>query len=115
MSSESPLNIQMRKLAEYAVNEASRRFGQTLDFTEESLQILEMLLQQAYTRQKELAHKNKLSNDTIQRTSRIWGAYLGELIRHKWGGNWIANKDDVFLIVQCFFCKRGLDHFGSRG
>jgi len=100
MSNENLLNIQIKRLAEFAITLAHDKFGQSLDFTENSIQSLETLLQQEYKRINEFAVADKLLYEEVLKTSRIWGAYLGELIRCKRGGTWSVKKNDVFLVVD---------------
>ena len=84
MASTITVNSQMQQIAENAVKVAAEKFGQSLDYTENSLTKLEALLQQAY----ELYTTQSISEEVIQKTSMVWGGYLGELMRRKWGGEW---------------------------
>ena len=45
---DQPIISDIKTSAEFAVIAAKKRFGQTLDFSENSLQQLDILLEQAY-------------------------------------------------------------------
>jgi hypothetical protein len=63
------VNPQMQQLADKAVVAAREKFGVNLDFTENSLQQLETLLQQAHERYSQSSIMEKLS---IENTVRFW-------------------------------------------
>lgn len=86
----------MQKIAEQAVSLASEKFGKPLDYTENSLVNLEALLQQAY----EQNSTHGVSQETILRTARVWGGYLGEIMRRKWGGEWTVDGTEINLIIN---------------
>jgi competence protein ComEC len=93
-------NSQMQKLSEYAVRVASEKFGKSLDYTENSLADFEALLQQAYERFSSPGSGEKTSEEAIKKTAGVWGSYLGELMRRKWGGKWIISETDVRLTIN---------------
>jgi hypothetical protein len=69
--------------AEQAV-EKSREFNTRLDYSENSLMEVEMILAQlAGEAQGEAA-----SAETVGETCKIWGSYLGEVVRRRFGGEW---------------------------
>jgi len=86
----------MQQLAEYAVHVAAEKFGKPLDYTENSLENLEALLQQAY----EQNSSHVVSEEAMQKTARVWGSYLGEMVRRTWGGEWVENGTDIHLIIN---------------
>jgi len=86
----------MQQIAEYAVRIASDKFGKWLDYTENSLENLEALLQQAY----EQNNAHGIPEEAILKTARVWGGYLGEIIRRKWGGEWVLNRTEIDLIIH---------------
>ena len=100
------VNPQMQKLAENAVTTARDKFGVSLDFTENSLQQLEMLLQQAHEGYKQTSSTGNIS---VENTVQVWGSYLGEVIRRSLGGNWIVDQKDVFLQLN----SKRLDPLGQ--
>jgi len=107
------VNPQMQKLADQAVTAARDKFGISLDFSENSLQLLEILLQQAHEGYKE-GYKQSVGNGnsiniSIENTVRVWGSYLGEVIRRSLGGDWILDQKEVFLK----FAPGRLDSLGQ--
>ena len=90
------VNDRMQQIAEYAVRIASDKFGKWLDYTENSLENLEALLQQAY----EQNNAHGIPEEAILKTARVWGGYLGEIIRRKWGGEWVLNRTEIDLIIH---------------
>jgi hypothetical protein len=93
------VNPQMQKLADSAVVAARDKFGVSLDFSENSLQQLETLLQQAHEGYKKASSGGNPASISIENTVRLWGSYLGEVIRRKWGGDWVVVENNVFLQV----------------
>jgi hypothetical protein len=55
--------------------EQARVESVVLDFSEASVERLEQLVGAAGT-------------DGIEEKSKMWGAYFGEVVRRKWGGDW---------------------------
>jgi hypothetical protein len=96
-SKPNDLNLQMQKIADKAVSHAKDQFGVSLDFTEESLGQLELLLQQADERYKQASSVENAPPIPIENTVRVWGSYLGEVIRRSLGGEWIVDEKAVCL------------------
>lgn len=105
MTNPTSVNAQMQQLAEEAVKVAAERFGQSLDYTENSLASFESLLQQAYELYSLKGSGNEIPEETIQITARVWGSYLGELMRRKWGGEWVVNGPDINLTISGKSCS----------
>jgi hypothetical protein len=72
---------QMIEFADGAVALASH-YEIPLDFSAESVQTLEMILDQLHGTVAEL------SEEDLRVHAMVWGAYLGEVIRRRWGGEW---------------------------
>jgi hypothetical protein len=105
MTNPTSLNVQLEQLAEEAVRVAAEKFGQTLDYSENSLVSLEALLQQAFELYESKETGKEIPEETIQTTSRVWGSYLGELMRRKWGGEWVVSGSDVDLTINGKNCS----------
>src|SRR5262249_11737778 len=73
----------MQGQAEEAVATA-RAFHVSLDYSETSLERLEEILD----RLRRQMPQSKPSNQQVEQACRIWGAYLGEVVRRRWGGEW---------------------------
>jgi hypothetical protein len=94
----SNLNDEMKSTADYAIKAAKERYGQDLDYSEESINKLENLLlqlSQAFSNNG----KDEDSNSVISDTATLWGSYLGEYMRLKWGGTWIAKDSDRLVSI----------------
>jgi hypothetical protein len=74
----SDLEAMMEAYAAAAVSVARDHFRQTLDFRSESLVAFEAVL-------SELAEKRELDYDY---EVKLWGSYLGEVIRRRYTGSW---------------------------
>lgn len=68
--------------AEQAVA-AGRKFGVTLDYSEGSLRAVEDIL----ARSEQRSGGSSLQED-LDEACKIWGSYLGEVVRRRFGGAW---------------------------
>jgi len=100
MTNTTNVNAQLQQIAEYSVSIAADKFGQSLDYTENSLDIFEALLQQAYEQYNSQVSGKNISEEAVQKTARVWGSYLGELMRKKWGGEWVIIGTDAKLTIS---------------
>jgi hypothetical protein len=69
--------------AEQAVEKA-RAFDTQLDYSENSLMEVEVILAQLAGE----AQGEATSPETVGETCKIWGSYLGEVVRRRFGGEW---------------------------
>jgi hypothetical protein len=89
---------EMKTTADYAIKEAKERFRLELDFSEQSISKLEKILDQIYW--VFFNHtKGEWEDGAILNTATIWGSYLGEYMRLKWGGTWILKGSDPLLSI----------------
>jgi hypothetical protein len=100
---------QMQQFSAGAVTVARDKFNIRLNYGENSLRILDVLLQQAHEQYQQTSRNDTPANISIENTVRIWGSYLGEVIRRSLGGDWIAEKKNVFLQIG----SRRLDPLGQ--
>ena len=86
----------MQAFAEQAVR-LGREFKINLDYSEGSLEEVERLLARFHD---ELTSANPGSK--LEEMSKIWGGYLGEVVRRRFGGEWSIEKYPAgdFLIVS---------------
>ncbi|HVJ08443.1 MAG TPA: hypothetical protein VM554_08650 [Acidisarcina sp.] len=77
------LDAMMLAYADEAVRMAAKH-GEKLDFSSESIASLERCL-------TAVAAPAEPSAD-LEHESRIWGAYLGEVVRRRYGGDWQMNQ-----------------------
>src|SRR5215831_16999613 len=66
--------------AEQAVQKA-REFNAQLDYSENSLMEVEVILAQ-------LARHTPEAADAVGEACKMWGSYLGEVVRRRFGGEW---------------------------
>lgn len=88
-------------LAHLAIQSAKERFGKSLSFSENSLPDLESMLIYAIGEISKYKTDNKPTDKMIERTSEVWGSFLGEVMIHEFGGSWlVSNQDTVFLLIN---------------
>jgi hypothetical protein len=100
------IGAMMQSYAEDAVRMA-REFRVELDYSEQSLEQVERLLEQLLDELQNGPAANTsqpsepLPNQQVDEMSRIWGGYLGEVVRRRFGGEWTIEKYPTgdFLIV----------------
>jgi hypothetical protein len=92
------INDEMKTAADYAIKSAKEKFGQALDFSEQSIEKLDDLLEQIYQSFSNHAMDEETSNE-ISDTAIIWGGYLGEYMCMKWGGSWIRKGSDRLVSI----------------
>jgi len=92
------LNDEMRVTADYAISTAKERYGLDLDFSEDSLAVLDNILEKIYWgfsgHSKEEGEGGLIYNSAI-----IWGSYLGEYMRLKWGGTWLLKGTERRISI----------------
>lgn len=64
-----------------------------LDFSDASIQELE----DSHVSTLEYAIPGGLSDENVDRISRIWGAYIGEALRQACGGEWVESTGRLAL------------------
>ncbi|MBV8205704.1 MAG: hypothetical protein JO041_02850 [Acidobacteria bacterium] len=87
------LDNMMEEYAERAI-ELARDFGVLLDYSEPSLEGLERILAQlssehrAFLASHPAAQAAAQVDEQMVMMCKLWGGYLGEVVRRKWGGGW---------------------------
>ena len=74
--------------SQLAIKTGKLQFGESLDFSSESLEQVERIMSALHKQVKEGAPDRKLSDDQITELSKLWGIYVGEVIRRYYGGQW---------------------------
>ncbi|MSP60972.1 MAG: hypothetical protein EXR72_11630 [Myxococcales bacterium] len=108
----------MQAYAQDAIDVARERFQVDLDFSEESVTRVERCLaglHDGLPRGLGRLLRQKKTEDQIAQMAKVWGGYLGEVIRRRWGGEWRAEASgdgkmitlrvlgaDVFPTVKVF-------------
>ena len=69
--------------------------GYELDYSEESLQKVEAILNDMHNLTEMLC--SPLDPDTLDRSSKMYGGYIGEVLRRAWGeGEWVIPTEGPF-------------------
>ncbi|MFZ2098296.1 MAG: hypothetical protein WAV05_16825 [Anaerolineales bacterium] len=93
------LNEEMKQTAEYAIKSARDRFKKELDFSEQSIIVLDNILTKIYW-----GFSGRTDNvgegGLVFNTAMIWGSYLGEYMIFKWGGKWILKGADRLISIN---------------
>jgi hypothetical protein len=74
--------------SQLAIKTGKLQFGESLDFSSESLEQVERIMSALHKQVTEGAPDRKLSDDHITELSTLWGIYVGEVIRRYYGGQW---------------------------
>ena len=80
--------------SQLAVKSAKMQWQESLDFSADSLDAVERILSAIHSR----AQKTPLTEPALEEASKMWGAYLGEVIRRRYGGQWSAAADGTLQI-----------------
>lgn len=103
MQPASDIGQMMQAYAEDAVRQA-RQFQINLDYSEKSLEQVERLLGELHDELQNRASSSagpQSPEQQVDEMSRLWGGYLGEVLRRRFGGEWTIEKYPAgdFLIV----------------
>ena len=71
-----------------AIKSAKLKFGESLDFSSDSLEGVERIMIQLHKQAKDTTGDQKLTEEQITELSKTWGMYVGEVIRRYYGGQW---------------------------
>ncbi len=77
-----------------AVHAARSSHGVELDYSSDSVRDLDQILERAN-------QTLRMPEDTFFAFPDMWGGYLGEVIRRKWGGQWLIPSDGPFKDQIC--------------
>ena len=69
--------------SQQAIKAAKLTFDESLDFTSDSLDGVERIMSKLQNQEP------KLTDDHITELSKLWGVYVGEVIRRYYGGQWV--------------------------
>ena len=81
-----------------AIHAGKLTWGESLDFTPDSLDGVERLLGKMHNHYKYAAPAAGPSDEQLNTTSRTWGIYIGEVIRRHYGGQWSAAQDGALTL-----------------
>ncbi len=98
----------MAEYAQDAVDTARDKFQIELDYSLDSIESLNIILQAQFDATPtgwQLLYRRRPSKRKLRTWSKMWGGYMGEVIRRAWGGQWMEPADGPFkrgitLLVQ---------------
>jgi hypothetical protein len=97
--SDRDVSTDMRIRARKAIETAAKEFHTVLDFSPESVEKVETILEQIHQRQRQ----SPLSQAELVRESMKWGAYIGETIKAvrpcRWALNGTGNGEGSLPVV----------------
>ncbi len=93
MTSDAKLAGTIVAQSQQAIKTAKLTFDESLDFTSESLEGVERIMTKLQKQEP------KLTDEQITELSKLWGVYVGEVIRRYYGGQWamVDGLPDVAL------------------
>lgn len=91
----SSLDEQMLANANEAMKLTRKFFVVELNYSEASIQQLEGLFDDV-----EFTMRGGKSSENVELLTRVWGSYLGEVLRRQFDGEWIKQADGA-AAVQC--------------
>ena len=95
----SDVNEEMKATADYAVKSAKNRYNLILDYSEQSIAALDGILEKMYWGFSSRVD-DKGKDGLIYNTAIIWGSYLGEYMRLKWGGSWKVKGTQQVISIK---------------
>jgi hypothetical protein len=93
------INDEMKEMADYAVKSAKDRYKKDLDFSDQSIIILDNILTKIYWGFSGRTDDGGESG-LVYNTALIWGSYLGEYMIFKWGGKWIVKGSERLVSIN---------------
>jgi hypothetical protein len=93
------INDEMKEMVDYAVKSAKDRYKKDLDFSEQSIIILDNILTKIYWGFSGRTD-NGGESGLVYNTALIWGSYLGEYMIFKWGGKWIVKGSERLVSIN---------------
>ena len=75
-------------LSQQAVKTGKMTYNEALDFSSDSLEGVERIMVALHKQAKEAPADQRLTEEQITELSKLWGTYVGEVIRRYYGGQW---------------------------
>ncbi len=82
MAGFNSITEMMQSYAADAIGLAQERFGFALDYSDRSIESLETILASI------AGALNVSDKDAVEQEVKLWGGYLGEVVRRRWDGTW---------------------------
>jgi hypothetical protein len=84
--------------SQIAIQSAKLKWAETLDYTPDSLDAIERMLGKMHNLAKYAAPGQGPSEEHLATAARIWGIYIGEVMRRHYGGQWAQGEDGVLTL-----------------
>ena len=84
--------------AQSAVKTAKLKWQESLDFTQDSLEAIERILGKIHNAGLYGSGSGKPSEEELAALSKMWGIYIGEVIRRHYGGQWSQSEDGTLSL-----------------
>jgi hypothetical protein len=82
-----------------AVHAARLKWNETLDFTQDSLEAVERILGKIHNAGRYGSGSAAPSEEELDASSKMWGIYIGEVIRRHYGGQWSQGEDGTLSLL----------------
>lgn len=96
-----------------AVKTAKLEWKESLDFSEDSLDNIERIMSKLHARSKQAAPEG-FTEEQLTHASKMWGAYVGEVIRRRYGGQWSTAADGVLQLALSGYTAQPIVKVRSR-
>lgn len=82
-----------------AVQNGKLTWHESLDFTPDSLDGVERMLGKMHNHYKFAAAGTGPNEEQLAAASKLWGIYIGEVIRRHYGGQWLQGPDGALTLA----------------
>jgi hypothetical protein len=99
MTSDAKLAGFLLAQAQTAVQTAKLRWNEALDFSGDSLDAIEGILGTLHDMNAKAAPGEGATDEQIATMAKLWGVYLGEVLRRRYGGQWSLGENGVLELT----------------
>ena len=85
--------------AQSAVHAGRLTWNESLDFTQDSLEAVERILGKIHNAGRYGSGNAALGEEELAACSKMWGTYIGEVIRRHYGGQWSLCEDFTLALL----------------
>jgi hypothetical protein len=85
--------------AQTAVQTGKVTWKESLDFSSDSLDGVERIMSALHNRLKFPKPGEQLTDEELTTAVRVWGIYVGEVIRRHYGGQWVTGADGLVELA----------------
>lgn len=100
MTDHGELAVWISNHAQLAVKTAKTKWNTSLDFTPASLQVLEGVLTELHDVLRTAPPEDRPTDQQIEMAAKIWGVYVGEVVRRHLGGKWSVSEGVLQLEIN---------------